>query len=328
MVTVIIPTYKRAEYIDKAINSVLNQTYKDFEIIVVDDNNPDTVERKELEEKMEKYKDNNKIIYIQHSKNKNGAAARNTGIKVAKGDYITFLDDDDYFFHNRLEKMVRAMEENLEYNAAYSGALYIRSSKILNIIKTKGNDNFQKDLLMQKSFFGTGSNMFFRAECLKKLNGFDERFARHQDTEVMIRYFNENDGILAVDDILVVKNDDDRKNIPNIDKYLNVKKLFFDTFKNEINKQSEDDQKEIYYLNYKEVYTICLRNKQYKEAKKIKKMMKQFKKISIKERIYFLYNIFNSYIPIYKLKYKMVSNKNCKMLDSSIIEEIKSNLFN
>ena len=66
MVSVIIPTYKRANYIQRAINSVLNQTYYDIEIIVVDDNNPNTQERKDLENIMKNYKDNNKIIYIQH----------------------------------------------------------------------------------------------------------------------------------------------------------------------------------------------------------------------------------------------------------------------
>ena len=66
MVTVIIPTYKRAQYIKRAIQSILNQTYKEVQIIVVDDNNPNTEYRNLLEKEMEEYKDNEKVKYIQH----------------------------------------------------------------------------------------------------------------------------------------------------------------------------------------------------------------------------------------------------------------------
>ena len=97
LVSVIIPTFQRAKYIERAIDSVLNQTYKNFEIIVVDDNDQESEARKEMIKRMDKYSSDSRIIYIKHEKNKNGAAARNTGINVAKGEYITFLDDDDYF---------------------------------------------------------------------------------------------------------------------------------------------------------------------------------------------------------------------------------------
>lgn len=321
MVSVIIPTYKRAEYIERAIKSVLNQTYQNFEIIVVDDNNPNTTERSELEEKMKKFSTNDKIIFIQHEVNKNGAAARNTGIKIARGDYITFLDDDDYFLSDRLSKMVQALENNKEYGAAYSSAILMKNSNILSIIEANKSGNFQKDLLMQKSFFGTGSNMFFRADILKKLNGFDEKFLRHQDIEVMIRFFNENK-ILAVKDILVVKNDDDRKNIPNIEKMINIKKLFFDTFEKEINKIEKLEREDVFYYNYREVYIACIRSKQFKEAKKIKKVMSNFKKISFKENIKYLWILLNAYIPINKIKQNMNSKKYKKGLDIKTLNEI------
>ena len=102
-VSVIIPTYNRAESLKRAIDSVLNQTYKNVEIIVVDDNNPNTTYREENEKSIKKYYgENEKVKYIKHPENKNGAAARNTGIRNATGKYITFLDDDDYFMNNRI----------------------------------------------------------------------------------------------------------------------------------------------------------------------------------------------------------------------------------
>ena len=80
-VSVIIPTYKRSKYLIRAINSILNQTYKNVEIIVVDDNGKNTPDQIETEKELQKYINNKHIIYSVHEKNKNGAAARNTGVK-------------------------------------------------------------------------------------------------------------------------------------------------------------------------------------------------------------------------------------------------------
>ena len=124
LVSVIIPTYKRSSCLLRAINSVLNQTYKKIEIIVVDDNNEDSLYRTENEKKLEKYVNKNKIIYLKHKKNLNGANARNTAIKKATGEYITFLDDDDYFLPDRIEKMVMVLKDNSNYDGAYSSVIF------------------------------------------------------------------------------------------------------------------------------------------------------------------------------------------------------------
>lgn len=321
MVTVIIPTYKRANYIERAINSILNQTYKDYEIIVVDDNNPNTDDRKALEVKMEKYKLNKNVIYLQHEKNKNGAAARNTGINIAKGEYITFLDDDDYFLPTRLEKMVQALDNNIAYDAAYSSSLIVKNSKIVSINYANRNGNFQKDLLMQKSFFGTGSNLFFRANALKDLNGFDERFIRHQDIELMIRYFNKYN-ILCVNDILVVKNNNDRKNVPNIENHLKVKELFLNTFKNEINNLTNEEKNKVYYLNYKSILNVCINTKQYSRAKEIIEIVKKYGKITFIEKMKILWNLINAYIKIDAIKTHFTNKRNLRKLNPIILEEI------
>lgn len=108
-VSVVIPTYKRPKYLKRALDSVLRQTYKNIEIIVVDDNNSDDEYRIETEKFMKKFNDS-RIKYIKHERNKNGSAARNTGIKNSSGKYITFLDDDDEFADQRIEKLVQCME--------------------------------------------------------------------------------------------------------------------------------------------------------------------------------------------------------------------------
>ena len=97
LVSVIIPTYRGADKICRAVDSVLSQTYTDIEVIVVDDNGKGSDAQKLTEQAMLRYKDDSRVKYIAHPVNKNGSAARNTGIAASKGSLIAFLDDDDVF---------------------------------------------------------------------------------------------------------------------------------------------------------------------------------------------------------------------------------------
>ena len=109
LVSAVIPTYGRSEMLKRAIGSVLNQTYDNIEIIVVDDNDSDSEDRKRTESALQKYLQNDQIVYLKHEKNAGGCAARNTGIDAANGEYIGFLDDDDEwlpeFIAKHLEKL-------------------------------------------------------------------------------------------------------------------------------------------------------------------------------------------------------------------------------
>ena len=110
LVSVIIPTYKRPDKLDVAINSVLRQTYPNVEVIVVDDNDPDTEGRRLTEEKMSKFNDESRVKYIKHDHNKNGSAARNTGARASKGEYVAFLDDDDEYLPNKIESQLQTLD--------------------------------------------------------------------------------------------------------------------------------------------------------------------------------------------------------------------------
>ena len=100
-VSVIMPTYGKPELLGRSIRSVQNQTYPEWELIIVDDNNPETEGRKQTETLMEQYAADKRIRYIKHEHNMNGSAARNTGIAAATGDYIAFLDSDDEYAPER-----------------------------------------------------------------------------------------------------------------------------------------------------------------------------------------------------------------------------------
>lgn len=295
-VSVIIPTYKRSDSLVRAINSVLFQNYDNIEVIVVDDNDDNSIFRKENEEKMRNFQNNKKVIYLKHIKNKNGAAARNTGLKAATGDYITFLDDDDYFLPGRIEKLVNLLEKNKEYDCAYTAVVYFQNKKLIKKISAIKSGNLKLDLLKQKSFFGTGSNLFFRKQIINRIGLFDERFIRHQDIEYMIRFFDFGK-VIPLNDILVVKCTDDKSNNPNFKKMLSVKKMFFKKFDKDIKFYSEESN-DIYFENYIQLLYKSLDNKN--NFKYVLDILKLYKKINIKIYIKCFYKKLLMQLPIIK----------------------------
>lgn len=113
-VSVIIPTYKRKDlYLKRAIDSVLNQTHKNIEVVVVDDNASEDLQdyRSRSNDLINKYNDS-RITYIQNKKNLGGSLARNEGIKIASGNYITFLDDDDEYLSDKVKNQLSFMLKN------------------------------------------------------------------------------------------------------------------------------------------------------------------------------------------------------------------------
>ena len=116
-VSIIIPIYNVEQYIERCINSVLNQTYRKLEIILVDDCSPDHCFdiAKQVIEKSEKSRDLN-FVYLKHEINRGLSAARNTGIKAAKGDYIYLLDSDDEITPVCIEKLISLAQKYTDVN--------------------------------------------------------------------------------------------------------------------------------------------------------------------------------------------------------------------
>ncbi len=118
LVSIITPSYKSERFIEDTIKSVLNQTYENWEMIIIDDCSPDSSNTI-----IEKYmKEDNRIKLIRLEKNSGPAVARNTGIREAKGRYIAFLDADDQWLPEKLEKQINFMEEKnlaITYSSYY-----------------------------------------------------------------------------------------------------------------------------------------------------------------------------------------------------------------
>lgn len=292
-VSVIIPTYGLPDNLNFAIDSVLNQTYKNLELIIVDDNNPESLNRKKTEELVSQY-DDKRIIYLKHPKNLNGAAARNTGIKKAKGDFIAFLDSDDEYTNDRIEKCVNAIIRinDIKYAGVYTGCEFRRNSKVYKLFSKVETGNFLKETLACNYMFCTGSNLFIRKKVIDELNGFDERFLRHQDYEFLVRLF-EHYSLYSIKEILVIKNNDN-KNVPNVEKMIEIKNQYLNKYKYIIEKMSEKDQMYIFYNQYIQIAEASIKSRNRELFKKYYNMANKCKHVDIYEKIrIFLLTIMN-----------------------------------
>jgi glycosyltransferase involved in cell wall biosynthesis len=172
LISVVIPTYNRANLIGRAIKSVLEQTYENFEIIVVDDASTDGTE------KMVRSLNSPKIIYLRHKENKGVSAARNTGIKHAKGRYVAFLDSDDEFIK---DKLAIQNEYFLKLNpppAIIYTNLWIEENGKLNLVTS---DKYPSQYVkIGPKHFPTNAPLpseqtwMVDINCLEKIGGFDE----------------------------------------------------------------------------------------------------------------------------------------------------------
>jgi len=180
--SVIIPTYNRAHLVGRAIQSVLNQTYQDFELIIVDDASTDNTEDviKEFQQK------DNRIIYLKHDQNKGGSAARNTGIKISKGKYIAFLDSDDEWFPEKLEKQMNYIQSS-NYGFMYCNMIINdKTNNTKKNLKIDFKDDIFIDLLKNGSGICT-SALLVKQSLLEKVGGFDESLPSYQDYDFLLR---------------------------------------------------------------------------------------------------------------------------------------------
>ena len=181
LVSVIIPVYNSSKYIQKAIDSVLAQTYSNYEIIVVDDGSTDNTKAK-----LEQYKD--KIRYV-YQENQGSAAARNTGIKLAQGELIAFLDADDLWsMSQKLEKQVACFVSDPDLGGVNTGWRIIDESgkHIKTVQPWHKAPKLDLETWLKKKCVRT-SAMIFRREWLEKVGGFDPEIRQSHDVDLILR---------------------------------------------------------------------------------------------------------------------------------------------
>lgn len=152
LVSVIIPTYNSEKYIEETLNSVLNQTYGEFEIIIIDDCSKDNTF--EIVKEYEKKYSN--IVCLKQEQNKGVAEARNRGIKKSRGRYIAFLDSDDLWHEKKLEKQLKLMKEKRVFFSYTAIEMIDEDGKILKE-KREVKEEIDYNFLLKNTMIATSS---------------------------------------------------------------------------------------------------------------------------------------------------------------------------
>lgn len=172
LVSIIMPSYNTANYISESINSVINQTYKNWELIIVDDCSTDNTD-----EIIKKFLKDERIKYLKNEKNSGAAISRNKALREAKGRWIAFLDSDDLWVPEKLEKQINFMEKN-GYSFTYTDYRTNFNGKWLPYINT-GPNTVNKRKIYNYCYFSTITVMYdqtkiglIQIEDLKKHNDY------------------------------------------------------------------------------------------------------------------------------------------------------------
>lgn len=181
LISVVIPTYNRAAVLLRAVDSVLKQSFKNFELIVVDDGSTD--ETKEL---LATFIDSENFLYFKHQ-NRGVSCARNFGVERARGELICFLDSDDEWLPHKLEEQIQFLESHPEHQIVYGEELWVRNGKRVNqknIHKKSGGHIFKEcvqQCLIAPSSVMLSKKLFF------EMKGFDESFLVCEDYDLWLK---------------------------------------------------------------------------------------------------------------------------------------------
>jgi glycosyltransferase involved in cell wall biosynthesis len=205
-VTVVIPTYNRAHLVKDAVESVLNQTYQNFELIVIDDGSTDNTK-----EVLAVYKD--KLTYI-YQENQGRSAARNHGIKLAQGEYIAFLDSDDAWFLDKLERQVPVLESTPPDVVLVHGYKCIVDKNLqpllgwelklrkLYSLAEKGEETYENYLYFNCIFT---SAILVRRTAIIEIDGYDASIGSLEDFDLYLRLLLKNYDFAFISEPPVIK---------------------------------------------------------------------------------------------------------------------------
>ena len=198
LVSIIIPTYNREKVLPISVNSVINQTYKYWELIIIDDRSKDNT-KKIINEYRQK---DNRIYYFENKRKQCPAGARNYGIRLAKGEYIAFLDSDDLWYPQKLEKCLERLRTGADLVS--HGMSYIRDGKHWkNVMCGPSKMADYLNLLYNGNCIITSATVV-RKNCLKHVSGFDENPAiiSAEDYDLWLRLAKEKVCFSFIDEIM------------------------------------------------------------------------------------------------------------------------------
>lgn len=199
-VSVILPAYNRADLVGRAIDSVLAQTWRNFELIVVDDCSTD-----DTRAAMETYRDTPRVRLIFSETNRGGSGARNLGIEHARGDLVAFQDSDDIWLPHKLAAQVAALEKNAKAGLCYCGALHTSGTSSFYIPEPifERLDGDMSDEILRRNTTST-QTLLIRRTVLDEAGHFTEDLKRYQDWDLMIRVAQVTQFVFLPDPMVVI----------------------------------------------------------------------------------------------------------------------------
>jgi cellulose synthase/poly-beta-1,6-N-acetylglucosamine synthase-like glycosyltransferase len=198
LVSVIIPTFNRESVIHRAIQSVLNQTYKNIEIIVVDDGSSNEI-TKNLIEKID-----NKSIKYFYQKNSGVAHARNSGARIASGMWLSFLDSDDEWLPEKLSRQMEFLKNNVHFQIAYTDEIWKRNNDIVTRKKFQQKVHGQIFEDCVKQCLIAPSSVILHQKLFWEMKGFDESFVVCEDYDLWLRISSQYE-IALISEPLIIK---------------------------------------------------------------------------------------------------------------------------
>lgn len=267
LVSVVIPTYKRTDKLERALDSVLSQTYKEIELLLVNDNVPDDEYSVALIERVKKYESDQRFHLLLQERHINGAVARNYAIKRAKGEYIAFLDDDDWWEPTKLEKQVAILSQ---LDESWGGASclitqYDAEGNIIGKTRKYREGYIYKDVIFMTTDVATGT-LLLRHEALDKAGYFDEALIRSQDIQLLTN-FTYKYKLKLVDEHLHCADCSDAQNrIVDEKKFLSVFDAYFNSVSIVMNSLKRSEFVCAKCIREFLLSFVLLRNKQFKKG--------------------------------------------------------------
>ena len=204
-VSAIITTYERTDMLRRAIESVDNQTYDDLELILVDANDDESYSEQVGEIADTFSKDSNlEVKLIQNNDSTGVSSDRNKGLENAKGEYVAFLDDDDEWKPDKIEKCAEFVHRN-KFDLIFTATEIWDGEDKIDTVRYSGNEVTLEEEL-KSDVVGSPSKVFARRETLNSIGGFDEDFFDAEDWELWIRYLQQGNEIGYLDEPLTVYN--------------------------------------------------------------------------------------------------------------------------
>lgn len=265
LVSVIIPTYHRTDTIVRAVDSVLSQTYQKIECIVVNDNAPGDEYSIKLCQELEEYISNGKIVFLEQQVHKNGAAARNYGIKKAQGEFIAFLDDDDWWKPDKIEKQIEYINKFDNKCACISTLVeYYKSGRIIRKTLTYDSGKIYTKILGREIEVTTCS-VLIRRSCLDVVGYFDENLRRHQEIQLLSNLSYKYE-IQLLPEYLTCVCIEDTINKPDIENLVKIKKDFLESVQPILKNLTKTERDNIIAQHRFEIAYRKLSEKRYKSA--------------------------------------------------------------